>query len=133
MSRRAHPRTNHVRSWIGESAADPGIDETRQWVVWGGSNIPEEIMFDGVGNDIAEGIARAQDPQWAERDDRWVVVLRASESDVDALAADRAAVFGYAPYLVDGLPEEVPDDGYMEGTLRSDVAPRRKVEQPRPS
>lgn len=124
-----------LRSWVGDNAIRNDLDVARDWVVWGvGAAPPEEMPDAGGANDVAQMVARGNDPEWFETDEayRWVITIRAYESDIDAVARDHPdSVWGYAPYLAEGKPEEMPAT-YMRGTLRNDVAPRRKVDQPRP-
>lgn len=122
-----------VRSWEGTIASANELDSDREWVVWGVG--PEAPSFLGgePGNDIAEAIARGADPDWDAlgKDERWVAKVNAEEAVLDELLQESGSTWGYAPYLAPGKREELPE-GYMKGRLRSDVAARRKVEQPRP-
>lgn len=132
MTRRAE--RNDARKWAGDNAVANELDEIRSFVLWGrGYGPPEELVDARDGNHIAAVIARAHDDAWDHLDpaERWVVIVRGDENDVDALVQEDETVLGYAPYLIDGKQEETPP-GYMKGRLRSDVGPRRKVDQPRP-
>ena len=124
-----------ARRWQGDNAVANELDEVRSFVVWGdGYLAPEGLTEAREGTDIAEGIARTADERWGalSAEQRWCAIVVADEDEIDALVQDGLAT-GYAPYLVDGKNEEIPPDGgIMRPTLRSDVAPRRKVDQPRP-
>ena len=97
-----------------------------RWIVWGTGEAP---ALEGTepGPDVAMEMARESDPAWWDRPDRWVVIVDGEESRADELAADTPEARGYAPYLAAGREEEMPSEP-MRGTLRSDVAPRRKAE-----
>lgn len=116
---------NEERRWVGDQPVrDP---PARRWVVWGtGARFPRAPFAYGVGNDVAEGIVRTSDPDWLPG---WLAIVEADEQTIDEWSIDSGG--RYAPYLINGKTEEVA--GPMSGTLRSDVAPRRKVDQPRPS
>jgi hypothetical protein len=116
--------SNEPRRWVKDQpTSEP---DSRRWVVWGdGDRFPDAPFAYGVANDVAEGIARASGGTW-----QWLAFVDAAESIIDEWAAETGA--RYAPYLVDGKNEEAAA-APMSGTLRSDVAPRRKVDQPRPS
>jgi hypothetical protein len=114
------------RRWIKDQPTHE--PSARRWVVWGeGDRFPDAPFAYGAANDIAEGIARARQSGW-ERG--WLAIVDADEATMDEWAAETGA--RYAPYLIDGKNEEAAA-APMSGTLRGDVAPRRKVDQPRPS
>ncbi|MCA1830056.1 MAG: hypothetical protein LC663_00870 [Actinobacteria bacterium] len=92
------------RSWVGDNAVRDDIDVVREWIVWGvGTAPPSEIEEARAANDVA--------------------------TMIDDLSHSHGGIWGYAAYLVEGKNDEVPAR-YMRGTLRSDVGPRRKVDQP---
>jgi hypothetical protein len=130
MVRRAH---NHdTRDWVGDNAP-PEADEVREWVVWGaGLADPSRVPPGAPADDIALDIARAEDPYWSSMSQTWCVVVRADENDIDAFVEEESSARGYAAFLMEGRNDEMPR-GYMRGRLRSDVGPRRKVDQPRPN
>lgn len=118
------------RRWVGAEARDATLEAERGWVVWGGGEAPPAALADArPGDDIAGGIARGEG--WDGNG--WVVVLEADEADVDELVDGEPGAAGYAPYLMPGLGQEGPGEEPMHAPLRDDVAPRRKVAQPRPS
>jgi hypothetical protein len=133
MSPRRKAEARNVRSWQGTVAAANELENYRQWVAWGVGQDAPSILEGEPANDVATGIASAADPEWAGMDpaERWAVTMTGEEADVEELLADCGSAMGHAPYLAPGKTEEVPDS-YMSGTLRGDVAPRRKVDQPRP-
>lgn len=106
-------------------ARSPNADVGR-WIIWGTGEAPE-IQDARPGPDVAMEMARESDPRWWDRPDRWIVIVDGGESRADELVADLPEARGYAPYLAAGRDEEAPD-APMRGTLRSDVAPRRKAE-----
>ena len=134
MTGKRKAEASEVRSWHGTVAAANELDSDRRWVVWGVGPEAPSMLGGEAANDIAEGIARAADEEWQNFDpaERWVVLVSAEETDLDELLEDSGSTRGYAPYLVPGKTEEMPD-GYMKGRLRGDVALRRKVDQPRPN
>ncbi|MFN2614719.1 MAG: hypothetical protein ABR552_07900 [Actinomycetota bacterium] len=120
------------RSWVGDNAVRDDIDVVREWIVWGvGTAPPSEIEEARAANDVATMIAKGHDPEWFDTDAgyRWAILVRGVESDIDDLSHSHGGIWGYAAYLVEGKNDEVPAR-YMRGTLRSDVGPRRKVDQP---
>ncbi|HEX2053549.1 MAG TPA: hypothetical protein VHJ78_07500 [Actinomycetota bacterium] len=135
MSPGRKAEASDVRAWHGTVAASNELDSRREWVVWGVGPEAPSVLGGTPGNDIAEGIARAADEEWAAMgaQEKWIVTLTAGETDLEEILADSGSTRGHAPYLAPGKSEEMPEDGLMEGTLRNDVAPRRKVDQPRPS
>lgn len=122
-----------VRAWQGTVAAANDLKNSGEWIAWGVGQEAPSILGGEPANDIAEAIVRVEDPEWWDMDEheRWVIRMRGEESAVEDLLADCGSARGHAPYLAPGKREEMPD-GYMTGTLRGDVAPRRKVDQPRP-
>ena len=106
-------------------ARSPNADVGR-WIVWGTGEPP---VVDGAqpGPDVAMEMAREHDPAWWDHADRWVVIVDGEESRADELVAELPEARGFAPYLAAGRDEELPTTP-MRGTLRSDVAPRRKAE-----
>ena len=133
MTGRRKAEASEVRSWHGTVAAANELDSDRKWVVWGVGPEAPSIIGGEPANDIAEGIAQAADPEWSTfgRDERWVVTVTGEEADIEERLQESGSTRGHAPYLAPGKSEEM-QDGYMRGTLRGDVAPRRKVDQPRP-
>jgi hypothetical protein len=122
------------RRWVGDNAVGEDSDVVREWVLWGvGTAPPGDVTHEQPANDVALMLARGHDPEWFDTDARyrWAIIIRGDESDVDALGHEHGGVWGYAPYLAEGKSEQMPAR-YMWGTLRSDVGPRRKVDQPRP-
>lgn len=131
---------SEVRRWDGDIAAANDLDRFRDWVVWGTGGAPPPDIRDGLTDDpVAEGFAREADDEWDDlpEEERWVAVVRAEEDDVDALVEEAQDVRGYAPYLAAASPQSAPpapdEEDDMQAPLRDDVAPRRKVEQPRPT
>lgn len=133
MSPKRKAEAREVRSWQGTLAAGNELESDRQWVAWGVGQEPPSVLEGEPGNDIAAGIASAADGDWAAMGpaERWVVTMTGDEATVEELLADCGSALGHAPYLAPGKTEEMPDS-YMAGRLRNDVAPRRKVNQPRP-
>lgn len=118
---------------MGDTLGGGEVAEPARWVMWGvGKPIEGEGFALASDDDIAQGIARGADPEWEREDDGWVVVATGDESSIDALVRDDRRIRGYASHLVEGKAEEMPARP-MRGTLRSDVGPRRKVDQPRPT
>lgn len=100
--------------------------EQTRWVVWGVGQ-PPDIPEAQVASDLAMRMAAEKDARWARRADRWAVVLLGTESEIDALVSGTDEAAGYTEFLAAGREEEMPSEP-MKGTLRSDVAPRRKAE-----
>lgn len=130
-SRKAEARA--VRSWQGTVASANDLENDREWVVWGVGREAPSVMGGEPGNDIAEAIAKSSDSRWAAMGlaERWVIRVAGEESVVEDLLEESGSALGHAPYLAPGKHEEV-SDARMRGTLRGDVAPRRKVDQRRP-
>jgi hypothetical protein len=140
----ARPRPGHLfnmaekgahgtQRWTGDTPGGAEVAEPSRWVVWGtGAPLEGEGLALASDDDIAQGIARGVDPEWEREEKRWVVIATADESSIDALVGEERRIRGYAAYLVEGKGDEMPASP-MRGTLRSDVGPRRKVDQPRPT
>jgi hypothetical protein len=126
MTRRASG--TEQRRWVGDNDR---TGEIQRWVLWGDGEPPEDLSGAETGTDIARHVAQAHDPDWAVRTGGWVLTITADDSAVDELLVSQPHILGAAPYLAAGKTEEVPDKP-MRGTLRSDVGPRRKADQPRP-
>jgi hypothetical protein len=123
-------KASDQRRWVGGVVSEE--PRVRRFVVWGtGTGFSDAPFAVDASNDIAEGIVRGIDHMWSEERDRWCAIVEADENEVDEWARTNPAVHGYTPYLAPGLDVDLPNEP-MRGTLRSDVAPRRKVEQPRP-
>lgn len=118
MTRSAHPPEGESRT------LERG--EQMRWVVWGVGQ-PPDIEGAEPASDVAMRMAAEKDPRWARRADRWAVIVLGTESEVDTLVSDTAEAAGYTEFLTPGRDEEMPSEP-MKGTLRSDVAPRRKAE-----
>ena len=141
MTQRRKAEAREVRTWQGDVAAANELDEVRHWVVWGfgpPSERSAEEPDDGdrppsePGNDVADAIARGRDPEWAaEEGDRWVVILRADEDDVDEWVDADETVRGYAPYLLERDATRADTDA-MRGVLRPDRVRRRRFDTGRP-
>jgi hypothetical protein len=118
--------SSEPRRWVKDQPThEPTL---RRWVVWGdGDRFPDAPFAYGAANDVAEGIVRSSEDVWRRG---WLAIVEAEESVIDEWATEHGARF--APYLVGGKTEEAAA-APMSGTLRSDVAPRRKADQPRPS
>jgi hypothetical protein len=133
MSPGRKAEASDVRAWDGTVAAANEILSLRRWVAWGVGPEGPSILGGEPANDIALAIALTEDPEWGAMGDgeRWVVMIAGAEADVLELLEEARSSRGVAPYLAPGKTDELPDS-YMEGRLRDDVAPRRKVDQPRP-
>src|ERR1043166_7848518 len=126
MSRKAQD----TRRWTGDVAADE--PKVRRFVLWGvGTGFSDSPFVMDAANDVADGIVEGIDAAWAEEPNRWAVIVEADENDVDEWVRTHPIARGYAPYLTPGRDED-SEGPMMRGTLRNDVGPRRKVDQPRP-
>lgn len=112
-------------------ASDSDLDDGRRHVVWGVGAVPAGLQRAEGDDDLAEAFARGADPDWDGLDDRWAIIVEGDEEEIESVIVDADSVRGRAPYLAPGRTDEVAE-GYMSDTLRGDVGPRRKVEQPRP-
>jgi hypothetical protein len=70
-------------------------------------------------------MAEELDPEWAESEHRWVVILEADEDEVDGWVLDDPSVSGYSPYLV-AREDAGATPQRLQGVLRNDVVRRRK-------
>lgn len=133
MSQARRAEADDVRRWDGVVAARNELDDQRRFVVWGTGAPPPDLRGTDEAADLADAFVRPHDPEWCElpEGERWAVVVTADETDIDELTADASSVRGHAPYLAPGRTDEAGDTG-MDSPLRDDVAPRRKVDQPRP-
>ena len=108
MSPGRKAEASEVRNWDGTVAAANELASQREWVVWGVG--PEAPSFLGgePGNDIAEAIARKEDPAWTElgEHEKWAVTLTGDEAGVLELLVESGSDMGYAPYLAPGKSED---------------------------
>jgi hypothetical protein len=132
MTQRRRAGSDELRDWDGVVAEANELDEVRAWVVWGlGAEAetaaePERAERPGEpGTDVAWKMAEQLDPEWAESEHRWVVILEADEDDVDAWVLEDPSVSGYAPYLM-AREDAGAAPGRLQGVLRNDVVKRRK-------
>jgi hypothetical protein len=124
---------NDVRTWDRGVAETNDLDQGRAWVVWGLGPPPEraaereaaEERPGQPGGDIARHIAETNDPEWADRDDRWLTVVEADENDVDEWVGSEPSARGFAPYLPN-REDAAAEPQIQRGVLRSDVVRRRK-------
>ncbi|HVL81459.1 MAG TPA: hypothetical protein VM840_07710 [Actinomycetota bacterium] len=126
MTQRRKAESPKARAWHGDAAAANRLDEDRRWVVWGtGPREVDVLRTARQGDDIAEGIVRGRDPEWADSDDplRWVVVLDADEDDVDAWVQEDPAAAGYAAHLIAPSSDERPAELVQQDVEKGEPAP----------
>ena len=118
--------TKRAEGEAGSTEAQSPNRDIGRWIVWG-TGEPVDIVGAQAASGVAMEMAAENDRFWARRPDRWAVTVDGEESAVESLVAELPGALGFAPYLAAGRSEDVPPEP-MKGTLRSDVAPRRKAE-----